>query len=195
LPFDWLKGIPLTRMLPSLLERCSNCLPTLLAAISDTPLIPFISKQVLATSDMEITIPFTGFNFDSPLSAAGIQRILKVVRNTDDSKILSGGLIALSSSKFLRSAGSDLTLKMLRGASNKGDIAAMHLFDQRFSRELDTNSKSIIDELARGILESPNDYTFLVTCAAAEHLASYSPVGLTPLLSLEEKLNLHVNTT
>ena len=82
---------------------------------------------------------------------------------------------------------------MLRAASNKGDIA-MHLFDQRRSKELDAVSKNIIDEIAKGILESPNDYTFLVTCAAAEHLASYSPVGLTSLLSMEEKLNLHVNT-
>ena len=193
LPFDWIKSIPLTRMILPLTERCINCLPTLLAAIGDTPLIPFVSKQVPATSDMEITIPFTRFDFNASLSAVGIQRILKVVRNTDDPKILSGGLIALSSSKFLRSAGSGLTLKMLRAASNKGDIA-MHLFDQRRSKELDAVSKNIIDEIAKGILESPNDYTFLVTCAAAEHLASYSPVGLTSLLSMEEKLNLHVNT-
>lgn len=193
LPFDWIKGIPLTRMILPLTERCSNCLPTLLAAIDDTPLIPFVSKQVPATLDMEIAIPFTRFDFDAPLSAVGIQRILKVVRNTDDPKILSGGLIALSSSKYLRSAGPDLTLKMVRAASNKGDIV-MHLFDQRLSRGLDAVSRNIIDEIAKGILEYPNDYTFLVTCAAAEHLAGYSPVGLTPLLSMEEKLNLHVST-
>ena len=193
LPFDWIKCIPLTRMISPLIEKCGNCLPTLLAKISDTTFIPFVSRQIPAI-DIEINIPFTRFDFNSALSAVGIQRILKVVRNTDDPKILSGGLIALSSSKFLRSAGTALTLKMLRAASNQGDIAAMHLFNQRLSKELDADSKSIIDEIAKGILESPNDYTFLITCAAAEHLASYSPVGLTPMLSMEETLNLHVHT-
>jgi hypothetical protein len=62
LPFDWIKCIPLNRMILPLLERCS-------------------------------------------------QRILKVIRNTDDPKVLSGGLIALSSSKFLRTAGPNLNFK------------------------------------------------------------------------------------
>jgi hypothetical protein len=82
---------------------------------------------------------------------------------------------------------------MLRAAANKGDIAT-HIFDQRFSRELDAASKKIIDEIARGILENPDDYTFLVTCVAAEHLAGYTPVGLISLLSMEENLNLHVHS-
>jgi NACHT domain len=192
LPFEWIKNIPLTTMILPLINKCKKDLPALLKLLNDTHFELFTFKGGSAISSLDINGRFVGTTFNSSLSASDIQRILKVVRNTDDHKILSGALIALSSSKFLRSAGVALTMKMILAASGKASII-INLFDRKSSDKTEAD-KEIIDKIAQHILETPNLYDFLVVCTAAEYLADYTPVGLPSLLSMEDKLNLHVHT-
>ncbi len=128
----------------------------------------------------------------APLLTSDVQRILRIARNTNDPKLLSGALIALSSSKFLRLAGPQLTLKMIRADLTKADFAVPLFNLENRDNEL-ADTKEIIKEIAIGILESPKDYALKVILAATNYLAQYAPVNFSPLLSMENELKLYVS--
>jgi len=173
LPYDWMNRIPITTsIIRPLIENCREQLPTLLVFLSER----FVERNRYAL----------------PLLASDIQRILKIVRNSNDSKVLSGALIALSSSKFLRLAGAKLTLKMINADLTKADFAVPLFNLEKMDKEA-TNIKEIINEIAIDILKSPKNYAFKLTLAAASYLAQHSPVNFSPLLTLEHELKLYVS--
>jgi NACHT domain len=192
LPFNWIMHISFanTVMLHSLIESCKDDIPALLTTIEATYFTPHPSINL----DEETYLTrAASFERISSLSGADIQRILKVMRRTDDSTVLSGGLITLSSSKFMRSAGVNLSLKMMRAASEKVADIIENIFDRRFYDQLDRPNREILDEVARSIIKCPNEYAFQVVCAAAAYLAEYPFSGLSSLLSIEDELGLYIH--
>jgi hypothetical protein len=124
------------------------------------------------------------------LSASDIQRVLKVMRNSSDTEVLNGGLIILSSSKFVRSAGVDLTLKMMQAGFNRADLAA-NLFNRESFEDHNQNDREFITEVAKRILQAPDKYALAITNGASQYLAEYSPSDSQPLLYMEDELKLY----
>lgn len=187
LPFDWLINIPFTaHIIRPLVDKCieqhKESLPKLLDVLSDFHLVRLGRGE--------------------PLHASTMSYILKIARSTDDSKTLTGILIALSTSKFIKLAGSELILKLLRHAHNHANLVNELLFRRyrvdKSGRYYSNNGKSdikeleIIKQVAENILNTPTDYPFKVACAAASYLAEYNPIILQPLQLEEEKLKLQV---
>jgi len=192
LPYSWMKYIPLycERLLRPLLEKCNENIPFLLELIDSTSFTPFPSIFSVEEGPVH-SIRFINFREVPSLSASDIQRILKVVRKTDNPKILSGGLIALSSSKFMSFAGVDLTIKMIQASFEKANIIS-NIFDRRSYDDLNRENKDILDQVARYIIKHPTEFAFQVSCSAAIYLADYPPSGLLPLLTLENEFGLHI---
>jgi hypothetical protein len=120
-----------------------------------------------------------------------MNKILKIARYTDDRTTLAGAFIALSTSRYIVSAGTDLILKLLRAAIGKEEFVSS-LFG-RYSRSSDDLRESaIIADVAESVLQAPEDYAFRTVCSAASFLADYYPVNTAPLLAEEETLGLQV---
>lgn len=181
LPFEWLVNIPLTNeTVKFLVKRCvklnSMALPKMLKSISD------------------LLIPHTSSTYPSPLIIQDINRILKIVRIENDPDTLRGALIALSSSKFIKSAGSDLTLKLIQNNYIDADLISSLLFANRYDsrREIDSKEAKVICTVAKKIITMPSDYSFKVVCSAASYLFESEPLVLQPLIEEEDALMLKV---
>ncbi len=172
-PHDWMDRMPITTsILRPLVENCREQLLTLLVSLSER----YVERNI----------------HSSPLLTSDVQRILRIVRNTNDPKVLSGALIALSSSKFLRLAGSQLTLKMICADLTKADFA-VPLFNLENRDKETPDVRETLKEIAIGILKSPKDYALKITLASTSYLAQYSPVNVSPLLSMENELKLYIS--
>jgi hypothetical protein len=174
MPFDWIKSIPMTtRCIRPLLDKCKSDLPRLLRVLSSLHFVHPGRGRPLLTPDM--------------------QRILKIVRSTNDQEILVGALITLSTSKFLLTAGKDLILKLIRAESNRTgfttDLFARFRTD---NSEGDSKEIELITEIAKEILKDPYGYAFRLVCKAADYLAEQSPINRPPLLNEEDALGIKI---
>ncbi len=170
-PFSWLSRMPITSsMIRSLIEKSENNLEDLLSYLGNMPLV-----QVAG---------------DKSLRASHMQRVLKIVREKNNPFILKGALVALGSSKFLRLAGTELCLKMLQADTSAGTFTQTMF--RKGNEEVTAEEREIINEIAKGIMDSPNNYAFRVNTIAANYLAESAPIILPPLLSLEEELKIHI---
>jgi hypothetical protein len=175
LPFEWMRTVPFsTEIIRPLAERCRDCLPDLLATLSECH--------------------FVRIGVGAPLRVQDTQRILKIARNTNDPQTLAGAATVLSCASFLRIAKPQLILKLLR-ADSGGPFASM-LFRiykmQPEDRDRDSFSKEIrtVEEVAHGVLEMPDVYPFQTVCRAADFLAEHSQINLRPLLYEEGELGI-----
>lgn len=182
LPFKWLEDVPFTaEIIRPLIERCRDCLPSLLVALNE--------------------LHFVNINVGRPLRVQDTQRILKIARNTDDANILTGALIALSHAKFLRIAKPGLILRLIGVDSTKADFATSLFRYGRVIQESPHDERSpdaileetdVVRTVAREVLASPEDYAFQVICAAAEFLGEYDKISLPPLLSDEAQFGIEI---
>jgi hypothetical protein len=177
LPFEWMRTMPLPgKIIRPLVEKCRDCLPDLLALLSE----------------YQFSLVETG----PALRVQDTQRILKIARNTDDPKVLAGVATTLLNASFLRIAELPLILKLLR-VDSKESLASV-LFriykTQLEDRDPDSLNKEIrtVEEVARGVLGMPDAYPFWTVCQAAKFLAERSRIELPPLLDEEEKLGIRL---
>jgi hypothetical protein len=177
LPFPWLKTISFsTEIIRPLVEKCNGeYLHRLLSELYRWRFIPIAIGRPLLTSD--------------------IQRILKIVRKSDDPSILGGSIIALSTSRFLQIAGVDLLIKMIRSGQTKSEFSRQ-IFRRRDDVSGNPNVKDakLLYELACEILKSPKDYSLRIVLSAAEYLADNTSISLPPMLREEEDLGLQVHS-
>lgn len=169
LPFSWLGNIPISSaLLRPLVDKCRSCLPQLLITLSE--------RQFEAT------------DYGRPLLVQNMQRILKLARVTEDTKLLEGTFLALSSSKFLNLAGPELTLRLIRSTRSKSSVV------QKLFSTSRTNPKEInvLTNCAKRIVEEPNDFPLGTRIAAANYLAEHIPVIQPPLLTFENDLGLQI---
>jgi hypothetical protein len=110
------------------------------------------------------------------------QRILKIARDTDDSKILAGIATALVSASFLRIAEAELILKLLRFDSNTLLASVLFMTNKVLIQDRDpaslTKEIGLIEEVARGVLGKPEAYPFQTVCQASDFLAEHNRVEL-----------------
>lgn len=175
LPYGWLETMPLsTEVIHPLVERCKDCLPDLLASLGKRH--------------------FTNVGSGTPLRVQDTQRILKTARNTEDPRILAGVAVALLNARFLRIAEPSLILKIIRATPK--DLFASVLFrthrTQIEDRDPDSFGKEIrtVEEIAKGVLDAPGEYTFQTVCQAADFLAEHKQISFPPLLEEEENLEI-----
>jgi hypothetical protein len=180
LPFDWIKYIPFTsKIIRPLVDGClakhKDSLPQLLTLFSE--------------------LHFIHFGLAEPLKASSMNRILKVVRDTNNPNILSGALVALSTSKFIKTAGSSLIIKLISANFNQASLACKILFAQPTIKQDNENFKQdeIIKGVAKSILAKPESYSLKIVCTAARYLAEHELISLPALLLQEKKLGLQVN--
>jgi hypothetical protein len=174
LPYEWLKRLALNYgLVRPLVDKCNGCLPELLTMLSECR-----------------------FNFASPgppLILQSMRKILRIVRSTNDPKVLEGALVALSTSNYLNVAGVELTVKMMSATKTKY-MAALGLFNlrrQEYERH-EVKETRLVPDIAKIIVGRPKDFHTSITTAAASYLAEHTPVSLPPLLSMEDELELKV---
>ncbi len=174
LPFTWIMNSRINIGLRPLIEQCKDCLPELLE---------FLGK-----------CEFGNVGMGGSLRVQDTQRILKIARNTEDPAILSGVSVALMVAKFLRLAEVDLIAKILQAKPSARfsrtlfDIYDFSIEDRNpslFSKELLT-----IEQLAKRIFSSPEDYSFYDICRATNFLAERNPTDYPPLLSEESNFGI-----
>ena len=175
LPFVWMKSIPFsTEFIRLLVERCRDCLPDLLALLGKRS--------------------FVGTGVGAPLRVQDTQRILKIARNTDVPNVLAGVAAALSRASFLRIAESELVQKILQAAPD--DTFATVLFRVHKTQIEDRDQKSFakeiktVEQVARGVLNTPEKYAFKTVCLAADFIAEHQHVYFQPLLYEEKNLGI-----
>lgn len=177
LPFEWMRTMPLPgKIIRPLVEKCRDCLPDLLASLSEHHFALIGTGPGLRVQDT--------------------QRILKIARNTDDPKVLAGVATTLLSASFLRIAEPRLILKLLRVDSEEPLASVLFsIYNTQFEdRDSDSLNKEIrtVAEVARGVFDTPDAYPFRTVCQAANFLAEHSRIDLPPLLDEEEKLGIRL---
>lgn len=180
LPFNWLANIPLANsVVKPLISECiklnSHALPKLL--------------QYINTLFFAYHLPYA-----PPLLSQEVNRILKIARNENDVSLLRGAFLAVSTSKFIKSAGSDLILKLIQNNHTDANLISSLLFERRYkdSVEIDSKQDKIITEVAKRIINDPGNYAFKVVCSASSYLVEREPLNLPPLIHEEEVLDLKV---
>lgn len=177
LPLEWMKTMPLSmELIRPLIEKCRDCLPDLLVLLSE--------------------YDFVHIGAEAPLRVWDTQRILKIARNTDDSKRLAGVATVLLNARFLRMAEPSLILKILRAAPESSLAFALFRIhrSQIEGREQDLLDKeaTTVKKVAQGVLDRPDEYAFQTVCQAANFLAEHEQVAFPPLLHDKEKLGIEV---
>lgn len=177
-PLDWLLDLTYsTAIVRNIADECSECLPEMLRFLSTL-----------------------GFHTDwaaDPLRTPTMQRVLKIARTTDDARTLDGALVALSTSRFLRIAGPELVVKLLR-ANHIHDAIGAGLFRQamrplpRSDLKETAEDTRILSEAATRIVASPIGFPLRVVISAADFLAWYSSVDSKPLLAEASQLRISV---
>ena len=182
LPFDWLANIPLANtIIKPLISDCiklnSKALPKLLTSINSL----FFAYHL-------------PFHYAKPLLSHEVNRILKIARKENDPTLLRGAFIAISTSKFIKSAGLELTLKLIQNNHTDANLITSLLFKPRHRDpdEVDPKEAEILSKVAKEIIDNPSNYAFKVVCSAASYLVEREPLNLPPLLHEEEVLNLKV---
>ena len=175
LPFVWMKSIPFsTEFIRLLVERCRDCLPDLLVFIGECS--------------------FVGIGAETPLRVQDTQRILKIARNTDDPNVLAGVAAALMNASFLRIAESGLVQKILQAAPEAPLATVLFRVHKNWTGDGEQKSfgKEIktVEQVARGVLNTPEKYAFKTVCLAADFIAEHQHVDFQPLLYEEENLGI-----
>jgi len=166
LPFGWMKTMPVSgEIIRSLIDKCKDNLPEMLNAVGQ-----------YRTSDLPV----------KPLRVQDTQRILKIARHTDNPATLAGVASVLLTANFLRIAEPELILNILRSDS-AARLSTVLFQNHRLAQdELDTASVGkevgLIERVARGVMNSPDEYPFRTVCGAAKFITQYFPVELMPLL-------------
>jgi hypothetical protein len=177
LPFTWMRRMSIsTEFIRPLVERCRKYLPDLLAFLGE-----YSSVRI---------------GMGTPLRIQDTQRILKIARNTDDPNVLAGAATALMSANFLRIAEPTLIQKILQGAPEV-PLATMLLGVYKMQiedREQESFGKEIktVEQVARGVLDTPDKYAFETVCRAADFLAEHQHIEFSPLLYEEENLGIRL---
>lgn len=126
------------------------------------------------------------------LHVSQVQRILRCVRQTDDDEIRKGALILLRYTRFIKIAGEDLTLALMRGANDRSElienlfINALYPYDEEYS----VAEKEILVHIAVRILENSGSWSFSVVASAAEYLSETVPINLPPIIQQEAVLRI-----
>lgn len=175
LPFVWMDTMPFSiEFIRPLVERCRDCLPDLLAYLGERS--------------------FVVIGVGAPLRVQDTQRILKIARNTDVPNVLAGVASALLRASFIRIAESELVQKILQAAPD--DTFATMLFrvhkTQIEDRDQESFAKEIktVEQVARGVLNTPEKYAFKTVCLAADCIAEHQHVDFKPLLYEQENLGI-----
>ncbi|HEX8396353.1 MAG TPA: hypothetical protein VF644_02835 [Pyrinomonadaceae bacterium] len=179
LPYEWFGRISWSlNIVRPLIERCKDCLSDALRFLSN---IQFNAYSLKVTS--------------KPLKIQDIQKILKLVRNSDDSAIHLGALISLTHSNFLNVVTIEDLLEMIAAVSNKSRFAT-NLFNSAANPESkDVVPHAILIEVAKKIIENPDKFSDDVCRTVATFLADNSSISLPPLLTFEENLGLQAQHT
>jgi len=173
LPFEWMKHVPYSNtIIRPLVQACRSSLPQLLSKISDL--------------DFRAVGPAPG------LLAQDLQRIVKIVRNTHDQKILRGAAVALSTSKFIRLAGQETILKIVQAENGSQPIDLLGKASQFSDRHSEPDQAGIVEDVAKTIMRRQMEFPFRARTWAASYLAARPQRGVAPLLSLEDDLGLAI---
>ncbi|MEZ4428394.1 MAG: hypothetical protein R3A51_11985, partial [Nannocystaceae bacterium] len=133
------------------------------------------------------------------LTVQQMQRILKIIRNTDDGKVLYGGFVALAGSSYYKIAGAELICKMLSRSATCEDgrvtrsIINATLFAISAEAMTEDPYAEIRDAVARNIILSPGEYEISVVQAATEFIAATSRPNLTPIQTMEPTLMVDID--
>jgi len=175
LPFTWMKTMPFSsEFIRPLVEKCRDCLPDMFAFLSQCH--------------------FVYVRTGNPLRVQDTQRILKIARKTDDPDVLIGVATALLCASFLRIAKTELIQKILQAAPETS-FASM-LFGKYETQIEDHNQElfgkeiKTVEQIARGVLDTPISYGFQTVCQAADFLSEHQHIGFSPLLNEEENLSI-----
>lgn len=130
---------------------------------------------------------FLFYAYGPPLLTPDLQRIIKIARATNEASLLRSINLTLSTSKYIKIAGKELLLKFLR-VSKSSRWSNASLFNKRYRLhgDVDNEEIEILDDVAKEILKSPNDFPFFIRCAAADYLVERSPLNLPPLLDSQD---------
>lgn len=178
-PYKWIKTMPLPPdIINSLIEESRDCLPDLLNSLSSYRIAPLGASKRLKVQDTH--------------------RLLKIARESQDPKILTGATIALANAKFLLIAETGLILKLLRFDSSTLLTSFLfrtyRLLIEHGGGEYESSSAakeiSLIKEVAKGIFDKPEAYSFQTVCQATTFLAEHSHIELSPLLYEEDNLGM-----
>ncbi len=175
LPFAWMKTMPFSsEFIRPLVEKCRDCLPNMLTFLAQCHFVYVRTGNSLRVQDT--------------------QRILKIARKTDDPDVLIGVATALLGSSFLRIAKAELIQKILQAAPET-PFAGM-LF-RKYKTQIEDHDQELfgkeintVEQIARGVLDTPISYGFQTVCQAADFLAEHQHIGFPPLLNVEEKLGI-----
>jgi hypothetical protein len=168
----WVTRIPISRgMIRPLVGSCLERLPELLRFFSQSR--------------------FNRFGPGAPLMVQQMQRILKVIKSTDDQDLLAGALRALTDSTFLQLASLDLIEKMLSAEVGQSRVVSL-LFDSSNTDPHIARGKDIavINKIANRVLANPQAFSFRTVIDSAKYVAEHSVVNTLPLMSEEEKLGI-----
>ena len=180
-PLGWLLEVPFpTAFIPEISEKCSAHLEAMLK---------MFSQMSFRAPNLMRDVP--------TLRVPMIQKILKVVRSNDDPSILQGALVALSTSKYLRIAGVELVLRMLRVCAD-GTSFGIDLFRRvelsylRGDIKYSANYADILLQIAAKVIAEPESFPQPIVTHAADYLAQNSSVKLHPLLDEASNLGMGV---
>jgi NACHT domain len=175
IPFKWIERILLPpSIIRPLIDKCEQHFHRLLPALNDL--------------NFKLIGDFSG----KPLRIQTMRRILKLVRTSNDPRVASGALLALSSSNFLKLAGKDLILKMIKATAD--DVYANLFFEKRrpYMNSTTTRDVKLCINIAEDIMRSPKEYGLKYVIAAASFLAEHQSINLPPLLQEESTLGLNI---
>lgn len=179
LSIEWMRDMRFpTEIIRPLVETCRDNLPGLLASLG--------------------AYHFGRSSEGPSLRVQDTQRVLRIARGTHDSRTLAGVANVLLSASFLRIAEPSLILKILRATPTSAfALVLFRVYETRIQdRDPDSLSKEIraVENIAKGILEMPDEYTFQTVCQAADFLAEHNRVRFPPLLYEEENLGIKSST-
>jgi hypothetical protein len=174
LPFSWMKRMLMPRSITRpLVDKCEKHLHKLLPA--------FTKFHFKNTSDV-----------GKPLRVQSMHKILKHVRTSDDPDMIKGALEVIFTSNFIKLAGKELILKMVRASEPDSEFAQSLFGVTQSTHKLDSKDLLLRLSLAEDITDSPNEYGLKYTTSAANFLAEHRPLALPPLVEEEDKLGLRI---
>jgi len=171
LPFEWMSRIPLAGgLIRAIVRECTDNLGPVLAGLSQHDISPIARTTGMAVQS--------------------IQRILAVARRATSDNVRSGALVALLGSRFLKLAGVDLTLSLIRANSSAADLGS-RLFSASRQSGWDPVDVAMLRKIAADILASQGEYTGNTASSAAAYLFENQALILPPLLGQEDQLGLY----
>jgi hypothetical protein len=127
----------------------------------------------------------------NPLLTKDMNRILKIARKTDDRDILLGAFEAVSVSKYLKTAGPQLLSRMIKEGIKSGHFISLLTTERHMNREkMSDREREILLNITKKVLETPEDYSFLIRTQSAKYIAEHVQPTLRPLLEVEEEFGI-----